>query len=178
MRRTTMRFKVILTVIVALAICLAAALTQKNIVVDDCSIINVEPLKSAGNELPMPEPIQIPKEEQIDSKPLYTAVETMAIAQVFAGECYDDEIDDKYNVGWVICNRAANGRFGDGIVGVVTKPNQFSGYWHQGREISESDMAIAEEVLQAYYNGDSPKHDYLYFTGGTGKTNNFGHTWK
>ena len=57
----------------------------KNIVVDDCSIINVEPLKSAGNELPMPEPIQIPKEEQIDSKPLYTAVETMAIAQVFAG---------------------------------------------------------------------------------------------
>lgn len=107
----------------------------------------------------------------------YTPDEVVAVARVLSGECYDDELDDKRNVVWVICNRVTDGRFGDGIIGVITEPNQFMGYWAQGRGISESDMAIAEEVLAAYFDGEEPVHDYLYFTGGTGKTNTFSHTW-
>ena len=107
----------------------------------------------------------------------YTEQELVAVARVLSGECYDDELDDKRNVVWAICNRVEDGRFGEGIVGVVTEPNQFIGYWTQGREVSESDMAIAKEVLDAYFGNEQPPHNYLYFTGGTGKTNTFSDTW-
>ena len=123
------------------------------------------------------EPKESPPEQQIDSTPLYEAEELEAVARVLSGECYDDEIEDKQNVVWVICNRVSDGRFGDGIIDVITKPDQFMGYWAQGREISESDYTVAEQVLNDYFNGVEPPHDYLYFTGGTGKTNNFSHTW-
>ena len=103
----------------------------------------------------------------------YTPEEVHAMALTLAGECYENQPQDKQNVAWVICNRATDGRFGEGIVGVITKPHQFAGYWAQGRSISESDIDIAEEVLAAYYAGEEPIHDYLYFTGGTGVTNNF-----
>ena len=116
-------------------------------------------------------------ESEIEPEPLYTYEEMYAVAKVLSGECYDDELDDKRNVVWVICNRVTDGRFGDGIVGVITKKHQFAGYWHQSREMSESDLEIATEVLDAYFAGEEPAHDYLYFTGGTGKTNTFSHTW-
>lgn len=136
-----------------------------------------EPPESAGNTVIEIEPEESPLEQQIDSTPLYEAEELEAVARVLSGECYDDEIEDKQNVVWVICNRVSDGRFGDGIVDVITKPDQFMGYWAQGREISESDYAVAEQVLNDYFDGMEPPHDYLYFTGGTGKTNNFSHTW-
>ena len=106
------------------------------------------------------------------------AEELEAVAKVLSGECYDDEVEDKINVCWVICNRVEDGNFGDGFIGVLTKKHQFSGYWHQSREVSGNDYAVAKEVLDAYYAGAEPKHDYLYFTGGTGKTNNFSDTWQ
>ena len=98
------------------------------------------------------------------------------MALTLAGECYENQPQDKRNVAWVICNRVADGRFGKGVVGVVSSTKhgvQFSGYWKKSRPISENDLEIAEEVLAAYYAGKEPIHDYLYFTGGTGVTNNF-----
>ena len=133
--------------------------------------------ESARTTFVKEEPEESPQEEQIDSTPSYTAEELEAVAKVLSGECYDDEIEDKRNVVWVICNRVSDGRFGDGIVGVITKPNQFMGCWAQGRAISESDYEVATQVLNDYFNGLEPAHGYLYFTGCIGKTNNFSHTW-
>ena len=99
--------------------------------------------------------------------------ELEAIALTLAGECYDNQPQDKRNVVWVICNRVKDGRFGESVIDVITAPNQFHGYWTQGRSISDNDRAIAKEVLTAFYTGEQPIHDYLYFTGGTGITNNF-----
>lgn len=117
-------------------------------------------------------------EPEIEPEPLYTYEEMYAVAKVLSGECYDDELDDKRNVVWVICNRVTDGRFGDDIIDVIAKPNQFMGYWAQGRGVSESDLEIATEVLDAYFAGEEPTHDYLYFTGGTGKTNSFSDSWQ
>jgi len=102
------------------------------------------------------------------------------VAKVLAGECYEYQIEDKRNVVKVICNRAATGGwFGDTIEEVVTKPHQFEGYWHQSRPVSESDIAVATEILTEWYSDGcgifSP--GYLYFTGTGGKTNEFRIDW-
>ena len=126
-----------------------------------CSAAKSEPTKN------------FPKEFQ---ETIITPEEVHAMALTLAGECYENQPQDKRDVAWVICNRATDGRFGEGIIGVVSSTEhavQFAGYWVQGRSISESDIDIAEEVLAAYYAGEEPIHDYLYFTGGTGVTNNF-----
>lgn len=118
-------------------------------------------------------PERMPEEEPVLP---YTPEEVHALALTLSGECYDNQEQDKRNVAWVICNRVTDGRFGEGVVGVVSSTEhaiQFVGYWVQGRSISDNDKMIAEEVLAAYYAGEEPIHDYLYFTGGTGQTNNF-----
>ena len=99
-----------------------------------------------------------------------------AIALTLAGECYEDQPQDKRNVVWVICNRVKDGRFGENIIEVITSKKygiQFHGYWKQSRPISDNDEEIAEEILTAYYSGEAAIHDYLYFSGGKGKTNKF-----
>ncbi len=121
---------------------------------------------------PFPAPTEAPEEPVLP----YTPEEVHALALTLSGECYDNQEQDKRNVAWVICNRVTDGRFGEGIVGVVSSTEhavQFAGYWVQGRSISENDIEIAGEVLAAYYAGEEPIHDYLHFTGGTGQTNNF-----
>lgn len=118
------------------------------------------------------EPTEPPEETFLP----YTPDEVHALALTLSGECYENQEQDKRNVAWVICNRVTDGRFGEGIIGVVSSTKhaiQFSGYWTQSRSISDNDLEIAEEVLAAYYAGEEPIHDYLYFTGGTGQTNNF-----
>lgn len=148
-----------------------------------CSAVKAEPTKIFPKEVqevittyyetkPSPVPTEAPEEPVLP----YTPEEVHAMALTLAGECYENQPQDKRDVAWVICNRATDGRFGEGIVGVVSSTEhavQFAGYWAQGRSISESDIDIAEEVLAAYYAGEEPIHDYLYFTGGTGVTNNF-----
>lgn len=121
--------------------------------------------------------VEAPETEELtEDVPLYSPEEVYAVALTLAGECYDNQSQDKRNVAWVICNRAKDGRFGEGVIGVVSCTEnavQFHGYWVQGRSVNDNDREIAEEVLAAYYAGDEPIHDYLYFTGGTGTTNNF-----
>lgn len=148
-----------------------------------CSAAKSEPTKNFPKEVqetmtayyetePSPELTEAPEEPVLP----YTPDEVHAMALTLAGECYDNQPQDKRDVAWVICNRVTDGRFGEGIVGVVSSTEhavQFSGYWVQSRSISENDLEIAEEVLAAYYAGEEPIHDYLYFTGGTGVTNNF-----
>lgn len=146
-----------------------------------CSAVTHEPPKNFTGEVRQTtiayhgpiQPTEPPEEKLVLP---YTPDEVHAMALTLAGECYENQPQDKRDVAWVICNRATDGRFGEGIVGVVSSTEhavQFAGYWAQGRSISESDIDIAEEVLAAYYAGEEPIHDYLYFTGGTGVTNNF-----
>ena len=148
-----------------------------------CSAAKSEPTKNFPKEVqevittyhetePSSELTEAPEEPVLP----YTPEEVHAMALTLAGECYDDQPQDKRNVAWVICNRVTDGRFGEGIVGVVSSTEhgvQFEGYWEQSRPITDNDLEIAEEVLAAYYAGEEPIHDYLYFTGGTGSTNNF-----
>lgn len=146
-----------------------------------CSAVKTEPTKNFTEEVQQTaityyetiQPTEPPEEEPVLP---YTPDEVHAMALTLAGECYENQPQDKRNVAWVICNRASDGRFGEGIIGVVSSTEhavQFSGYWVQSRPISKNDFEIAEEVLAAYYAGEEPIHDYLYFTGGTGSTNNF-----
>ena len=125
---------------------------------------------------PVNTPVATTLSEPTQAVALYTAEELEALSLTLAGECYDDEAQDKYNVAWTVCNRAADGRFGESIIEVITSKVhavQFVGYWNQSRSVTESDITVAADVLAAYYSGDGSPHNYLYFTGGTGKTNTF-----
>jgi spore germination cell wall hydrolase CwlJ-like protein len=105
----------------------------------------------------------------------YTEYEVELIAITLAGECYDDQREDKRLVAETICNRVADGYWGGTIDDVVTYPSQFYGYWNQSRKVSENDIAVAEQILAEWYEqGQQPfEHGYLYFEAGDGKTNIF-----
>lgn len=105
--------------------------------------------------------------------PPYTDEEVQAIARTIAGECYEDKTEDKRKVAEVIVNRVSAG-FGDTVMEVVSTPYQFNGYYSQSREISENDFAVAKEVLTRWYeNGCEPLSEYLYFTAGDNRENEF-----
>jgi hypothetical protein len=111
---------------------------------------------------------------EVESTQSYTDEDLTAMVKTLAGECYDYEIQDKYNVAWTIINRVRNGGFGGNtVLQVVSSPSQFYGYWHQARAISDSDYAVAKDVLTAYYAGEDAPVDYLYFSSSGGTTNIF-----
>lgn len=111
---------------------------------------------------------------EVESTQSYTDEDLTAMVKTLAGECYDCEIQDKYNVAWTIINRVRNGGFGGNtVLQVVSSPSQFCGYWKQSRAISDSDYAVAKDVLTAYYAGEDAPVDYLYFSSNGGTTNIF-----
>jgi hypothetical protein len=100
------------------------------------------------------------------------------VAKVLRGECYDEQEDDKREVGKVICNRVSVGGFGDSIEAVITAPRQFAGY-RDDNEPTESDYAIAEEILTEWYIGGCiPLNEYLFFSSGSDHKNVFRKTWE
>lgn len=111
-----------------------------------------------------------------EDAPIYpwTDDELNTLAKLLAGECYADEYEDKKLVCEVVLNRVSDGRFGDSVVEVITSEHQFVGYWHQAREITENDYDVAEEALSAWYaRGCTALSDNLFFTAGSGHTNQF-----
>ena len=141
--------------------------------------ITPSPTPSATST-PTPIPTVTPTPEvsepitEVESTQSYTDEDLTAMVKTLAGECYDYEIQDKYNVAWTIINRVRNGGFGGNtVLQVVSSPSQFCGYWHQSRAISDSDYAVAKDVLTAYYAGEDAPVDYLYFSSGGGTTNIF-----
>ncbi|MBR1760920.1 MAG: cell wall hydrolase [Schwartzia sp.] len=100
--------------------------------------------------------------------------EVQAIAQTLAGECFDEMEQDKRLVCEVILNRVSDERFEDTIIGVLTTPNAFAGYWNQSRPISENDLEIAEQALRDWFaNNCRPLSDIRFFCSGGGQQNNF-----
>ena len=104
----------------------------------------------------------------------WTEEDVLAIARTLSGECYEDKTQDKRLVAEVIVNRVSAGHFGDTVIDVVTSPYQFVGYWNPSREISENDMQIATETLRDWYANDcNALSEWLYFTAGDNRENNF-----
>ncbi len=100
--------------------------------------------------------------------------EVKVIAQTLAGECYDDKLADKRNVAKVIVNRVSDGGFGGNVIEIVTAPGQFYGYWNQSRPVSESDIQIAEEILNDWYANDCKAlSEHLFFCAGSNRENVF-----
>jgi hypothetical protein len=103
-----------------------------------------------------------------------TQEEVEAIAKTLAGECYNNELEDKRKVVEVILNRVSDGRFGKDIITVVTAKSQFLGYWNPSREISANDYEITEQALSDWFANDcEPLSDWLYFSAGPGHKNVF-----
>lgn len=112
--------------------------------------------------------------EREDTKPKWSKEELQAIACTLAGECYNNQEQDKRLVCEVILNRVSDGRFGDSICGVLMEKNQFAGYWHQSRPVSENDLAVAEQALNDWFNnGCKPLSKYLFFCAGSNCKNSF-----
>lgn len=109
------------------------------------------------------------------SAPLWSEEDLQAMALTLAGECYDDKEDDKRKVCEVILNRVSDGHFGGTtVIEIASAENQFNGYWHQSRPVSENDLAIAEQTLNDWYdNGCEPLSEYLYFSAGDNRENSF-----
>ena len=104
----------------------------------------------------------------------WTKDELKAVATTLAGECYDDKVQDKRKVCEVILNRVSHEGFPDTILGVLTYPNAFCGYWSQSRQASESDYAVATQALRDWYDNDcQPLSGYLFFEAGENRENVF-----
>jgi spore germination cell wall hydrolase CwlJ-like protein len=85
------------------------------------------------------------------------ASEIEAIALTLAGECYDDQPEDKLRVAWVIASRMDSPDYPDTALGVVSDTRwgiQFAGYWKQHRDVTDDDRDIARAVLEARAAGD------------------------
>lgn len=104
----------------------------------------------------------------------WTDEEVEAMALVLAGECYEDKKQDKRRVCEVILNRVSSDEFEDTVIGVITKPSQFHGYWAQSRPVSDDDRAVAEQALKDWYDtGCVPLSEYLYIEAGDNRENEF-----
>lgn len=101
------------------------------------------------------------------------------IAQTIYGEARGSDLYNKSLVAWCIFNRYDDGRFGDTIEEIITKPGQFTGY-SSNKPITDEDYKLAVDCLlrwqaEKYSVGDVgrtlPK-EYLYFYG-DGKLNHY-----
>lgn len=101
------------------------------------------------------------------------------IAQTIYGEARGSDLYNKSLVAWCIFNRYDDGRFGDTIEEIITKPGQFTGY-SSNKPITDEDYKLAVDCLlrwqaEKYSLGDVgrtlPK-EYLYFYG-DGKLNHY-----
>lgn len=118
----------------------------------------------------------LPIEHVEDTKDvkMFSDEEVEAIVRTLVGECYDDKLEDKKKVVEVILNRVSNEKFEKTVLEVVSAKGQFAGYWNQSRPVSESDIQIAEEILDKWYANDCKAlSDYLFFRAGPNRENVF-----
>ena len=128
------------------------------------------PVKNINNEVKVIEPV-------IEN--LFTNEEIDHIAKTVWGEARGLSKTHQAGVVWAILNRCDDGRFGKGIISVVTAPSQFAGY-RSGNPVDPEIRELVVDVLDRYSQEKAgienvgrvlPK-DYLYFRG-NGKTNLF-----
>lgn len=96
------------------------------------------------------------------------------MALTLAGECYDDKEQDKRLVCEVILNRVSDSRFDNTIYEVLSAENQFNGFWHQSRPVSDNDLEVVHQALEDWYANDCrPLSNYYFFRAGDDRENVF-----
>ena len=109
----------------------------------------------------------------------FTNEEIDHIAKTVWGEARGLPKTHQAGVVWTILNRCDDGRFGKGVISVVTAPSQFAGY-RSSNPVDPEIRDLVVDVLDRYSQEKAgienvgrvlPK-DYLYFRG-NGKTNLF-----
>ena len=141
-----------------------------------------------------------PEEEAIDQTPVkdinnevdvvklviennFTNEEIDHIAKTVWGEARGLSKTHQAGVVWAILNRCDDGRFGKGIISVITAPSQFAGY-RSGNPVDPEIRELVVDVLDRYSQEKAgiknvgrvlPK-DYLYFRG-NGRVNLFSKEW-
>lgn len=113
----------------------------------------------------------------------FTNEEIDYIAKTVWGEARGLSKTHQAGVVWTILNRFDDGRFGKGIIGVVTAPSQFAGY-RSGNPVDQEIRNLVVDVLDRYSQEKAgvenvgrvlPK-GYLYLRG-NGKVNLFSKKW-
>ena len=113
----------------------------------------------------------------------FTNEEIDHIAKTVWGEARGLSKTHQAGVVWAILNRCDDGRFGKGVIDVVTAPSQFAGY-RSGNPVDPEVRELVVDVLDRYSQEKAgiknvgrvlPK-DYLYFRG-NGKINLFSKKW-
>ena len=137
-------------------------------------VIDQAPVKDINNEVKVIEPV-------IEN--LFTNEEIDHIAKTVWGEARGLSKTHQAGGVWAILNRCDDGRFGKGIIGVVTAPSQFAGY-RSGNPVDQEIRDLVVDVLDRYSQEKSgidnvgrvlPK-EYLYFRG-NGRVNLFSKKW-
>ena len=113
----------------------------------------------------------------------FTNEEIDHITKTVWGEARGLSKTHQAGVVWAILNRCDDGRFGKGVIGVITAPSQFAGYRSSNPvdpEIRDLVVDILDRYLQEKAGIDNvgrvlPK-EYLYFRG-NGKVNLFSKKW-
>lgn len=113
----------------------------------------------------------------------FTNEEIDHIAKTVWGEARGLSKTHQAGVVWAILNRCDDGRFGKGVIGVVTAPSQFAGY-RSGNPVDPEIRDLVVDVLDRYSQEKAgiknvgrvlPK-EYLYFRG-NGRVNLFSKKW-
>ena len=113
----------------------------------------------------------------------FTNEEIDHITKTVWGEARGLSKTHQAGVVWTILNRCDDGRFGKGVIDVITAPSQFAGY-RSGNPIDPEIRDLVVDVLNRYSQEKAgiknvgrvlPK-DYLYFRG-NGKINLFSKKW-
>ena len=113
----------------------------------------------------------------------FTNEEIDHIAKTVWGEARGLSKTHQAGVVWTILNRCDDGRFGKGVIGVVTAPSQFAGY-RSGNPVDPEIRELVVDVLDRYSQEKAgtknvgrvlPK-EYLYFRG-NGRVNLFSKKW-
>ena len=113
----------------------------------------------------------------------FTNEEIDHIAKTVWGEARGLSKTHQAGVVWAILNRCDDGRFGKGVIGVVTAPSQFAGY-RSGNPVDPEIRDLVVDVLDRYSQEKAgiknvgrvlPK-EYLYFRG-NGRVNLFCKKW-
>ena len=113
----------------------------------------------------------------------FTNEEIDHIAKTVWGEARGLSKTHQAGVVWAILNRCDDGRFGKGIISVVTAPGQFAGY-RSSNPVDPEIRELVVDVLDRYSKEKAgienvgrvlPK-EYLYFRG-NGKVNLFSKKW-
>ena len=113
----------------------------------------------------------------------FTNEEIDHITKTVWGEARGLSKTHQAGVVWAILNRCDDGRFGKGVIGVVTAPSQFAGY-RSSNPVDPEIRDLVVDVLDRYSKekvgidnvGRVLPKEYLYFRG-NGKVNLFSKKW-